>query len=134
MKQVKFNCDICQKIYTRRGNLNYHKKTVHQNMKVKCNICFKEFTQQSNLNRHKKIHVEKPNHYCPSCGKGFHRKDKYNEHIESQAMNPSMEGVLYQKPRSLQTRKKSKKVGILISISMKSGRQRQKGIDLLMII
>ena len=44
-----FKCDICQSCFSRKGNLNLHKRTVHENEKpFKCDICHSSFRRKGN--------------------------------------------------------------------------------------
>ena len=51
-----FYCDICEKEFKRRCNLNTH-KLIHSGEKpYTCDTCEKAFNRRSNLNAHKLIH------------------------------------------------------------------------------
>ena len=45
-----------------------------------CDTCHKKFTRKDNLNRHKKKHTDHAQHQCKECGKVFAKADNLNEH------------------------------------------------------
>ena len=59
-----FRCNICNKSYTRKFNLQRHKASIHSDetekfKKKRCNICRRYFTTNYSLQRHKaRIHSE----------------------------------------------------------------------------
>ena len=55
-EDLKFTCDICSKLFTRKSTLDEHKHIVHGNpaTKHKCQYCSKEFNKLFNAKRHEK--------------------------------------------------------------------------------
>ena len=48
-----FVCDVCDLVFSKRGNLKYHKRSVHEGKKVyKCHMCVKAFTTETILQNH----------------------------------------------------------------------------------
>ena len=46
-------CDVCDLVFSKRGNLKYHKRSVHEGKKVyKCHMCVKAFTTETILQNH----------------------------------------------------------------------------------
>ena len=56
-----FKCDICDYIFSLKGNLNQHAASVHKGKKpFKCNICDATFSKKGLMKRHfSKIHEGK---------------------------------------------------------------------------
>ena len=83
-KILNFPCEICNKIFAGKKNLNvhisfllnalkYHLK-IH-NKKFMCQICSKLHPSQSSVNQHMKVYHHNPKSFeCQNCGKKFHRK------------------------------------------------------------
>ena len=55
-EDLKFTCDICSKLFTRKSTLDEHKHIVHGNpaTKHKCQYCSKEFNKLFDAKRHEK--------------------------------------------------------------------------------
>ena len=49
-----YHCDLCDKSYTRKANLNSHKLSVHEGVKFSCVQCGKVYSSKSYLNIHLK--------------------------------------------------------------------------------
>ena len=46
-------CDVCDLVFSKRGNLKYHKRSVHEGKKIyKCHMCVKAFTTETILQNH----------------------------------------------------------------------------------
>ena len=79
-----FQCDLCDARFSLRGQLNRHKRCVHQKKTIPCVICRKEFTDKSYLNNHIRIiHNSERNFQCQFCKKTFRKKSNLKTHIES---------------------------------------------------
>ena len=46
------DCPECGKVFSLRGNMLTHYRSIHEGIKYPCNQCDSQFTQQSNLQTH----------------------------------------------------------------------------------
>ena len=69
------NCELCEKMFASKGNLDSHKRRVHTNAKIKCNLCEKAFTGLRNLTHHKSA-AHKSNGLCSIESAKAHLEDK----------------------------------------------------------
>lgn len=81
-KLQPFRCDICDRRYKSKCNLNRHKRTTHVPDDQKpfvCTICGKLFPLNCELRRHSRVHSSDRPFKCSFCQKGFlslgHKKD-----------------------------------------------------------
>merc|ERR1719430_2494103 len=84
----KFNCEKCEKVFSRKDKLREHGCAVHDEMEVKANTksvacpeCGKMFTQSKHLSRHKASAHGGFVYICVHCKKSFSRKDKMKTHM-----------------------------------------------------
>ena len=84
----KLYCDICLKAFTQYGNLNRHKKSVHEGQSASCDYtlhcdqCDKTFTQHGSLSRHKKSVHEGLRYFCLYCPGEFSQSSKLTNHVK----------------------------------------------------
>ncbi|XP_064607173.1 uncharacterized protein LOC135471755 isoform X3 [Liolophura sinensis] len=79
-----FACDICGKIYKDKYILKMHTKMVHMPADVlfECNTCDKKFTRKAHLKRHLRIHEADKPHKCSMCDyKGCEKSDLLKHEI-----------------------------------------------------
>ena len=58
--KTEFECNICQKIFDRQGDLRKHSKTEHNGKSLKCDKCIQTFSCNKHLKRHKFLKKCKP--------------------------------------------------------------------------
>ena len=52
-KNIRFNCDKCEKSFARKDRLTLHIQSVHENVQYNCDLCNKSFSR-----------IEAPHHVC----------------------------------------------------------------------
>lgn len=82
---MTFNCNQCNKSFSRKDNLNTHIKSVHlKEKKYHCDQCDKSFGQKSKLNVHiKTVHLKQKEFNCKYCDKSFGQKCNLKVHIKT---------------------------------------------------
>ena len=69
---VIFQCDQCDKVFSKKGHLDRHIKTIHMGMKEEsqpCPHCGKVFSTKSSLEPHIMMVHQGMRKKCPECGK-----------------------------------------------------------------
>ena len=74
--ESSLKCDLCNKTFTKRGNLNKHNGSVHVSIrKFKCDRCDKTYKLKQHLNKHigifhdKREDLKMEKEYCVKCKK-----------------------------------------------------------------
>jgi len=67
-------CTVCDKRFTRKDGLNYHKARHTEGQLYSCTLCEKVFTSQQCLKIHMNVHSSK--YKCTECGKCFRSNQK----------------------------------------------------------
>ena len=69
-----------KKRFTQKGNLEEHKRAVHEGVKFPCTQCDKRFNHKGNLEEHKRAVHEGVKFPCTQCDKRFTKKGYLEEH------------------------------------------------------
>ena len=84
-----FNCELCNKAFSRKNNMLSHKKLVHEKVKpFSCGTCGQMFSQKSKRDLHQvqRHGSSKPENVkpflCKVCNKPFSRKNNMLSHIK----------------------------------------------------
>ena len=80
---VRYNCNMCDKSFSRKGTLKAHIKTVHEDVRYNCGKCDKSFSHKGTLKAHIKTVHEDVRYNCGKCDKSFTQKSHLNSHIQS---------------------------------------------------
>ena len=78
----KYNCESCDKSFSRASDLKGHIHGVHEGHEdYKCELCGKSFSHAGDLKRHiLTIHEGHKDYKCESCGKSFSQETNLNDH------------------------------------------------------
>ena len=85
-------CEICDKIFMRQTQYNYHVKMHCENVEAldknseqyECNICLLIFNSLLAFANHTKIHSTEPKKYhCTKCGMNFGAQKSFKRHMKS---------------------------------------------------
>ena len=85
VKMSEFACEICEKKFNNKSNLQGHYNTVH-NYSGKlhnCNMCTKSLKSRGNLVSHIKTVHGGNYHSCYSCGRSFSQVGALRIHIHT---------------------------------------------------
>ncbi|CAI9742652.1 XP_014783180.1PREDICTED: uncharacterized protein LOC106878473 [Octopus vulgaris] len=78
--KTSYECDICKKIFSQKGNLIRHNR-IHTGAKPHhCDICGKSFSRYEHVTTHKRIHTGDKPYQCDICGKSFSRHEHVTTH------------------------------------------------------
>ena len=90
--EKQFECEVCHKYFTRKGNLNSHLKKIHTDPATspsektfECDVCNKIFKWKASLKAHqKKVHMDlatEQDRTCPICGMVFDSPSRMKRHM-----------------------------------------------------
>ncbi|KAK2708629.1 zinc finger protein 239-like isoform X2 [Artemia franciscana] len=75
-----YECEICQKNFSRRAHLNLHQRTHTGDKPHQCELCKKNFSNPSGLRVHRRIHTGDKPYQCEECKKSFSDRSAFNVH------------------------------------------------------
>ncbi|XP_059608249.1 zinc finger protein 345-like [Phlebotomus argentipes] len=75
-----FVCEVCGKALATMASLTKHMNS-HEDVKFECFICQKIFSSVGTRDRHLKTHTGEKKHKCNICDKAFVRKDHAKNHM-----------------------------------------------------
>ena len=116
MGMKRFQCDLCEKRFTRATFLYGHKRSHHSSLKLKCDKCQMTFSFIQSLREHQgqcgKSEGERTKHKCPQCDACFTTRRGAKLH-ETSSHGTAMHvcdkcGKLYRYKTSLRKHKKEK--------------------------
>ncbi|GFY58685.1 zinc finger protein 227 [Trichonephila inaurata madagascariensis] len=80
-------CEMCNKIFTQRCDLNVHRRRVHlkkiqtnAEIAYKCEVCEQTFAWKSALENHYHVHKNKESFTCDVCKKSFFELNDLEKH------------------------------------------------------
>ena len=79
---METQCNSCGKVIS-KNNLAVHLKT-HGDDSFRCQICDKRFKTKNNLNQHVRSHQKPPDIKCPNCPILLHSKTALKLHVQTQ--------------------------------------------------
>ncbi|KAJ3373297.1 hypothetical protein GGF31_000730 [Allomyces arbusculus] len=93
-----FQCDVCQKTFTRAFNLKSHAKTHTNDRPHKCQFCDRTFARKHDCERHERIHSGAKPYECTVCKRGFARHDALSRHLRVEVECGSKVGKMPRRP------------------------------------
>lgn len=81
-----FKCLICEKVFDRASQLDYHRRSVHLGEKSQiCQICGKAFFRKNDLQTHLNVHLGTNQLICEVCGRKFNHVSNLIRHCRTHA-------------------------------------------------
>lgn len=80
-KGTTFDCPVCFKVFSQKGNLLRHIQIHSGDKPFICNLCGHKFTQKSNLQKHFATHLGDKKFTCGVCDKSFVQKANLIRHL-----------------------------------------------------
>ena len=81
-----FACDVdgCRKVFTRKGHMMRHIRTVHEKVRqYACKQCDRRFSQKSTLTTHHRIHTGERPYACTECAMRVNGKANLQKHYRA---------------------------------------------------
>ncbi|XP_050530182.1 zinc finger protein 836-like [Daktulosphaira vitifoliae] len=80
----RFICDICNKRFAQKSQLDTHIKAVHYNQRpFSCSLCTKSFKTKGSHDAHMIVHTDTRFHQCPYCDKKCRKRYDLTLHIRT---------------------------------------------------
>ena len=79
-ENVRYNCDKCDKSFSKKSHFNRHMKSIHENVKHICDKCEKTFSLKHNLMQHIQSVHDNLIYDCDKCDKSFSRRNSLRRH------------------------------------------------------
>lgn len=80
-KSKAYQCDNCDKYFTRKHHLRRHMTTHTDERAFACTQCDKKFRRADHLKIHENHHANVKPHVCPHCQQSFSRAEHVRRHI-----------------------------------------------------
>ena len=82
LREEKFNCNDCDRIFDRKDRLRNHRLIKHIKRELKCIFCHKIYYSRKVLTAHVKGVHEKVRHQCPMCERSYSQRPDLLVHIK----------------------------------------------------
>lgn len=80
----RFMCDICNKRFAQKSQLDVHRNAVHYNQRpFSCVLCSKSFKTKGSHDAHMIVHTDTRNYQCPHCDKKCRKRYDLTLHIRT---------------------------------------------------
>jgi uncharacterized Zn-finger protein len=73
-------CEVCNKVFSTKGNLVRHKRTHIGDKPYQCDVCNKSFSKSGTLTIHKRTHTGDKPYQCDVCNKSFSKSGTLTIH------------------------------------------------------
>lgn len=73
-------CNVCGKMFPRRGNMLQHERRHTEKKRYKCGVCGKQFPHKGNMEKHTRTHSAEKPFQCDICCKCFKLKQTLQRH------------------------------------------------------
>ena len=82
INNANYQCNECNKTYSRKDKLNVHVKSIHNGVTFNCNKCGKKLSSKHHIRRHEHLVHDGVKFNCEKCEKNFGEKGKLKIHIK----------------------------------------------------